>query len=61
MPSKSLVVGAPGYNQERGRVTVIHGARSDWRTTGNYTFTQNAKGIPGKAGRGDWFGGSLGR
>jgi hypothetical protein len=54
-----LVVGAPGYNQERGRVTVVHGGRSGWRTTGNYTFTQNTKGIPGKAERGDWFGGSL--
>lgn len=54
-----LVVAAPGYKQERGRVTVVHGARSGWRTIGNYTFTQSTKGIPGKAERGDWFGGSL--
>jgi hypothetical protein len=54
-----LVVGAPGYRNERGRVAVIHGTRSGWRTTGNYMFTQNSKGIPGKAERGDWFGGSL--
>ena len=54
-----LVVGAPGYKQERGRVTVIHGARSGWRTTGNYTLSQSTKGIPGKAERGDWFGGSV--
>jgi len=55
-----LVVGAPEYNDDaRGRITVIHGARSGWRTTGNYTFAQNTKGIPGKAERGDWFGGSL--
>ena len=54
-----LVVGAPAYNQERGRVTVVHGARSGWRTTGNYLLTQNSKGIPGKAERGDWFGVSV--
>ena len=54
-----LVVGAPGYKQERGRVTVVHGARSGWRTKGNYAFTQNTKGIPGKAEWGDWFGGSI--
>lgn len=53
-----LVVGAPEYSAGRGRVTVVHGARSGWRRTGNYTFTQRTKGIPGKAERGDWFGGS---
>lgn len=54
-----LVVGSPGYRNERGRVTVVHGASSGRRTTGNYVFTQNTKGIPGKAERGDWFGGSV--
>ena len=54
-----LVVGAPGENNERGRVTVIHGARSGWRTSGNYTLSQSTKGIPGSAERGDVFGSSL--
>ncbi len=54
-----LVVGAPGANYERGRATVIHGARSGYRTGGNYSYTQNTKGIPGKAERRDLFGGSL--
>jgi hypothetical protein len=54
-----LVVGGPGQSRERGRVTVIHGAASGWRTTGNYTFTQSTRGIPGKAERGDWFGSTV--
>lgn len=52
-----LVVGSPDYSRERGRV--IHGARTGWRTTGNYTITQNTKGIPGTTERGDWFGASV--
>ena len=51
-----LVVGSPGENKGRGQVTVIRGARSGWKTSGNYSYSQNSKGIPGKAERGDWFG-----
>ena len=54
-----LVVGAPGENKGRGQVTVIRGARSGWKTSGNYSYSQNTNGIPGKAERGDGFGWSL--
>ena len=54
-----LVVGAPGENNDRGQVTVIHGAASGWRTTGNYTYSQNTKGVPGSAEKGDLFGAGL--
>jgi hypothetical protein len=54
-----LVVGAPGENNDRGQVTVIHGAANGWRTTGNYTYSQNTKGVPGKAEKGDLFGSGL--
>ena len=54
-----LVVGAPGENNDRGQVTVIQGAASGWRTTGNYTYSQNTKGVPGKAEKGDFFGAGL--
>ena len=54
-----LVVGVPGENKDRGQVTVIHGAVGGWRTTGNYTYSQNTKGVPGKAEKGDLFGAGL--
>ena len=53
-----LVVGAPGENKGRGQVTVIRALRSGWKTSGNYSYSQNTKGS-GKAERGDWFGWSL--
>jgi hypothetical protein len=54
-----LVVGAPGENNDRGQVTVIHGAANGIRTTGNYTYSQNTKGVPGSAEKGDSFGAEL--
>jgi hypothetical protein len=53
-----LVVGAPGESADRGAATVIHGARSGWKTSGNYSFSQNTKGVPGTAEKGDLFGSS---
>jgi FG-GAP repeat len=51
-----LAVGAPGEDQQRGRVTVIHGARGGYRTTGSFTYSQKSRGIPGAAEAGDAFG-----
>jgi hypothetical protein len=36
-----LVVGASGEDDADGRVTLIHGAASGWRTSGNVSFDQN--------------------
>lgn len=54
-----LVVGASGENQNRGRVTVVHGAAGGWRRSGNSIYDQDTKGVPGKAEINDDFGGSL--
>ena len=54
-----LVIGAPGEDTFRGRVTVVRGARSGWRTSGNKVFDQDTKGIPGKAERAEYFGEAL--
>jgi hypothetical protein len=54
-----LVVGAPGENRGRGIVSVVHGAAAGWRTSGNYSYSQNTAGIPGSAEPGDFFGSSL--
>jgi FG-GAP repeat len=54
-----LVVGAPGENSDRGQVTVIHGAAAGWRATGNFTYSQKTKGVPGSAEKGDSFGAGL--
>ena len=55
-----LVIGAPGENGGadggEGRVTVVHGAAAGWRTNGNYSYSQNTRGIPGVAESGDGFG-----
>jgi hypothetical protein len=51
-----LVVGADGEDSYRGRVTIVHGAATGWRTTGNYLFSQNTTGIPGVAETFDFFG-----
>jgi hypothetical protein len=54
-----LVIGAPGEDSNRGRATVIHGAAGGWRTSGNYSYSQDTARIPGGSERGDRFGGSL--
>jgi len=54
-----LVVGVSGENNDRGQVTVIRGAVDGWRATGNYTYSQKTKGVPGKAEKGDLFGAGL--
>ena len=54
-----LVVGAPGENRGSGRVTVVHGAKGGWRTSGNRTYDQGTRGIPGKAELSDRFGSSV--
>lgn len=54
-----LVVGAHGENSQRGRVTVVHGASTGWRTRGNCYYSQNTLGVPGVAEPGDGFGSAL--
>ncbi|SEQ60497.1 FG-GAP-like repeat-containing protein [Microlunatus flavus] len=54
-----LVVGAPGENDGKGRVTIVHGAGAGWRTRGNLTLDQHTRGVPGTAQRGDAFGSAL--
>lgn len=54
-----LVIGARGENQNRGRLTIVHGASGGWRTHGNSTYDQDTRGVPGKAEVDDGFGGSL--
>jgi len=60
-----LVIGAAGEDFEAGRVTVVHGAATGWRTRGNYSFSQDTPGVPGVAeyegpeGDGDRFGGAV--
>ncbi|SDS53214.1 FG-GAP repeat-containing protein [Friedmanniella luteola] len=44
-----LVIGAAYENDGEGRVTVVHGAQLGWRTSGNYFYSQNTRGIPGVA------------
>jgi hypothetical protein len=51
-----LVVGAKGENETRGRVTVVHGAATGWRTQGNCFYSQNTPGVPGVAEETDQFG-----
>ena len=54
-----MVIGAPYENGERGRVTVVRGSSGDYATSGNYTYGQNTKGVPGKAEKNDEFGSSI--
>jgi hypothetical protein len=55
-----LAVGAPGATASyNGRLTVIHGASTGWRATGNYIYTQDTRGIPGVAEPQDSFGSSV--
>ena len=54
-----LVVGAPGEDKDKGRVTVVYGGAKGYRTSGGKIYDQNTKGIPGKAEKKDRFGGTL--
>ena len=55
-----LVVGSPGEDANRGRITVIGGAASGgYARSGNISLDQSTKGIPGKAEKGDRFGSDL--
>lgn len=58
-----LVVGAPwedvGRREDAGRVTVVHGGPTGYRTSGNQLYDQDTKGIPGKAEEQDSFGGTV--
>jgi len=54
-----LVVGAPGEDTSRGRVTIVHGAKNGWRTSGNRIYDQDTKGIPSKAKPDELFGAAL--
>jgi hypothetical protein len=51
-----LVVGASGENDYRGRVAVVHGGSTGWRTSGNCTYSQDTPGIPGVGEAFDFFG-----
>ncbi len=56
-----LIVGAPGEDAYRGRITFIAGAASGvYATTDNTSIDQSTKGIPGKSEKGDQFGAALG-
>ncbi len=58
-----LVVGAPGEavgsRKEAGRVTVVYGGKSGYRTSGNKLYDQNTKSVPGTAEAGDGFGAAV--
>lgn len=54
-----LVIGAPGEDGSAGRVTVVHGGTTRWATSGNYSYSQNSSGVPGRAEPNDRFGSSL--
>ncbi|GAB2591391.1 FG-GAP repeat protein [Microlunatus antarcticus] len=58
-----LVVGSPGETisgrNEAGRVTVVHGGKKGYRTSGNQAFDQGTKGVPGAVETEDSFGGAV--
>jgi hypothetical protein len=56
---QDLVIGASGEDAGGGRVTVVHGAPSGWRPSGNYAYDQNTAGIPGAREDRDGFGWSV--
>lgn len=51
-----LAIGASGEDDEAGRVTVVQGAASGWKSSGNYFYDQDSAGIPGGREDGDSFG-----
>jgi hypothetical protein len=54
-----LAIGADGEDSRAGRVTVVHGGPTGWRTRGNYIYDQNTPGIPGASEVEDLFGSSV--
>ena len=54
-----LVIGADLEDRAAGRVTVVHGAASGWRRTGNRILSQATRGVPGRAEPGDRFGAAV--
>lgn len=54
-----LVVGAPGEDKDKGRVTVVYGGAKGYRTSGGKIYDQDTKGVPGKAEKHDRFGDSV--
>ncbi len=48
-----IVVGAPGENSQRGRVTIIRGGPAGYERKGNRSFGFETGGIPGSSRRGD--------
>jgi hypothetical protein len=56
---EDLAIGASGEDRAGGRVTVVHGASSGWRRSGNFAYDQNTAGIPGGREDGDAFGWSV--
>ncbi|HEY4315646.1 MAG TPA: FG-GAP-like repeat-containing protein [Actinomycetes bacterium] len=56
---QDLVIGAPGEDHDRGRVTVVRGAKDGWTAKGSYAFGEATRGVPGAARNGDRFGQAL--
>ena len=48
-----IVVGAPGENNSRGRVTIIRGGPAGYARNGNRSFGFETRGVPGSSKRGD--------
>ena len=53
------MVGAPGENRDRGRVTVVYGAATGHRTSGGLVYGQDTRHVPGKAEKHDRFGAAV--
>ena len=51
-----LIVGAPGEDRGRGRITIVRGAASGYSAKGNRMLQQGAAGIPGPRRAYDYFG-----
>lgn len=54
-----VVVGAPGEDHRRGRVTVVRGASDGFARHGNFSFTQATDDVPGARRYGNRFGLSI--
>ena len=54
-----LAVGAEGEDRRAGRVTVIYGAATGWRTSGNHIYDQDTPGVPWGTEERDRFGSSV--
>lgn len=54
-----IVIGAPGEDNFRGRVTIIRGGRRGYAGEGHRTLRHGVGGIPGKRGSSTAFGGHL--